>query len=164
MALPNSAGLSRALLFAATLVIAPAVQASAGESVPSQATLIIRVEGLSPQGGMLRLGLYNEAAYPDDSAKPIASADIVANANEVVVTLDELPPGVYAVETFQDINNNGEMDRSWVGLPLEPFGFSRDARPLFAKPKFGAVKFDIGAGMNVQVIHLQNASPLIASK
>ena len=56
------------------------------------------------------------------------------------------------------------MDTSWFGLPLEPFGFSRDAQPRFSKPRFSAVKFDVVAGMNVQTLHLQNSISLIAQK
>jgi uncharacterized protein (DUF2141 family) len=56
------------------------------------------------------------------------------------------------------------MDTSWLGLPLEPFGFSRDAQPHLSKPRFAAVKFDVVPGLNVQTLHMQNSISLIASK
>jgi uncharacterized protein (DUF2141 family) len=56
------------------------------------------------------------------------------------------------------------MDTTWIGIPLEPFGFSRDARPLLSKPGFGKVKFDVTIGMNAQTLHLQNSISLIASR
>ena len=85
-------------------------------------------------GGVIRLGVYDEAHYPDDSSTPIASADIPAIAGETVITLHGISPGVYAVETFQDVNANGKMDTTWIGIPLEPFGFSQDAVPFLSKP------------------------------
>jgi uncharacterized protein (DUF2141 family) len=120
------------------------------------ADLTIRVENVLPAGGVLRLGLYDAALYPDDNSKPIASADVPAIGGETVVTLHGIPPGVYAIQTFQDVNANNKMDTTWVGLPLEPFGFSQDAKPFLSKPSFDEVKFVLAAGENTQVIHLQS--------
>lgn len=121
------------------------------------ADLTIRVENVLPAGGMLRLGLYDAALYPDDDSKPIASADVPAIGGETVVTLHGIAPGVYAIQTFQDVNANNKMDTTWMGLPLEPFGFSQDAKPFLSKPAFDDVKFTLTAGENTQVIHLQNS-------
>jgi uncharacterized protein (DUF2141 family) len=120
------------------------------------ANLTVRVENVLPAGGVLRLGLYDAARYPDDNSKPVASADVPAVPGETVITLHAIPPGVYAIQTFQDVNANDKMDTSWLGLPLEPFGFSQDATPFLSKPAFDEVKFVLVAGENSQVIHLQN--------
>src|SRR5581483_9145287 len=121
------------------------------------ANLTIRVENVLPAGGILRLGLYDAARYPDDDSKPVASADVPAVAGETVIILHGIPPGTYAIQTFQDVNSNDKMDTSWLGLPLEPFGFSQDATPFLSKPSFDDVKFNLAAGENSQVIHLQNS-------
>ncbi len=121
------------------------------------AELTIHVQNVLPSGGTLRLGLYTEALYPNDDSVPVASANIPAMAGETVVILRDVPPGTYAIETFQDVNSNDKMDTSWIGLPLEPFGFSRDARPFLSKPSFDKVQFTVGEGANMQIIHLQNS-------
>ena len=128
------------------------------------ATLVIHVEGLSPKGGTLRLGLYDRASYPDDDSTPMASADVKAEEGGNVITLTNIAPGTYAIQTFQDINSNNKMDTNWFGFPLEPFGFSRDARPGFSKPRFADVKFDLAPGTNTQTVHLQSFISLIAEK
>jgi uncharacterized protein (DUF2141 family) len=104
----------------------------------------------------MRLGLYDRAGYRSDGA-PVASADVPAKDGETVITLKGLVPGTYAIEAYQDVNANDRMDKSWIGLPLEPYGFSRDARPVLSKPGFGQVRFSVVAGANVQVLHLQNS-------
>ena len=124
----------------------------------ASANLTIRVENVLPEGGVLRLGLYDAARYPDDNSKPVASADVPATPGETVIMLHALPPGVYAIQTFQDVNANDKMDTSWLGLPLEPFGFSQDVTPFLSKPSFDEVKFTLAAGENSQVIHLQNTT------
>ena len=123
----------------------------------ASATLTIHVENVLPAGGVLRLGLYDAARYPDDNSKPIASADVPATPGETVITLHGIAPGVYAIQTFQDVNANDKMDTSWLGLPLEPFGFSQDVTPFLSKPSFDEVKFTLAAGENSLVLHLQNS-------
>ena len=54
------------------------------------------------------------------------------------VEFSDVPPGVYAVQVLQDLNGNGKMDFDWAGLPVEPYGFSRDARPLCLQAGFSA--------------------------
>ena len=140
------------------LGLAGALPAAPAWSAGPTASLTIRVENVWPAGGTLRLGIYDAAAYPDDNSKPIASADVPAVAGETVITLHGIPPGVYAVQTFQDVNSNNKMDTTWIGLPLEPFGFSQDAKPFLSKPGFDQVKFTLEAGDNTQTIHLQSMS------
>jgi uncharacterized protein (DUF2141 family) len=108
------------------------------------------------------MGLYSEALYPDNNATPITSADVPAVAGETIVTLQDIPVGTYALEVYQDINSNGKMDSNFLGLPKEPYGFSRDARPLLSKPAFRRVKFEVTAGQNSQLVHLQNTTAAVS--
>jgi uncharacterized protein (DUF2141 family) len=151
-------------LFVSALLAAAAlsVPARGAESTSPGATVVIRVENVAPQG-MVRLGLYSEKLYPDDNADPAASADVPASAGETVVTFQNIPVGTYAVEVYQDLNSNGKMDTDFLGIPREPYGFSRDARPLLSKPDFDRVKFEVTAGQNGQTLHLQNTATRTAA-
>lgn len=126
------------------------------------ATVIVRVENVAPVG-IVRLGLYTQDTYPDDNATPAASADVRAVGGETVITLQNVPTGTYAIEVFQDLNSNGKMDSRFLGIPKEPYGFSRDARPLLSKPDFDRVKFEVAAGQNSQTLHLQNVTAVVAA-
>src|SRR5258706_11946671 len=94
------------------------------------ATLIVRVEGVSPNGGNVRVALYDRDSYAGHEADPRADKVVTAIAPETVVQFDDLPAGTYAIKMFQDVNRNGEFDMNWIGLPKEPIGLSNDARPL----------------------------------
>jgi uncharacterized protein (DUF2141 family) len=142
-----------ALALVAGAVLATPVAAQDGAS--NETTLTVHVENVAPEG-MIRLGLYTEAAYPDNDSTPVASADVRATAGETVVTLRNVPVGIYAIEVYQDLNSNGKMDSGFLGLPKEPYGFSRDARPRLSKPDFDRVKFTVEPGQNSQSLHLQN--------
>ncbi|MEO7053829.1 MAG: DUF2141 domain-containing protein [Rhizomicrobium sp.] len=155
-------GLASVGLLLAWLAVALVQPARADEPTPV-ATLVVHV-GNVQAGGLVRLGLYNQLGYHSEDAKPVASADVPAVEGETVITLRDVPPGTYAIETYQDINSNDKMDLTWLGLPLEPYGFSRDARPVLSKPKFSQVKFTLHVGEQSQVLHLRSGVSVLASK
>jgi uncharacterized protein (DUF2141 family) len=141
----------RALVFLAVLFAAvPAIAA------PPQAlgVLTIKVEKVSARGGDVRVALYTEANYAGDQPA-VVDAVVTARPGETIVVMPAVKPGIYAIKLFQDFNRNGEFDMNWIGLPLEKYGFSNDARPTFSEPPFDATKFDLHAGANTIVIHLQ---------
>ena len=156
-------GILLAWLIAAVALIQPAWAQDNAPVHPPVATLTIHVLNVS-EGGTVRLGLYDQVHYPDDKSKPVASADVKAVAGETVIVLRDIPPGVYAIETYQDINDNDQMDTTWLGLPLEPYGFSRDVHPFLSKPPFSRVKFTLPAGEQAQTLHMQNGVSVVASK
>lgn len=155
-----AAGIALGLMALCSGLAVPAL----AQEPAATATLVIHVQNVSPKGGVLRLGLYDEARYPDDDAPTVAAADVKAEVGETTVTLHNVPVGTYAIEAFQDVNANGKMDTSWIGIPQEPFGFSQDAKPVLSKPGFDKVKFEVVAGANAQTLHLQNSVSLIASR
>ena len=118
------------------------------------ASLTVKIEKVSPRGGNVRVALYNAQNYAGDH-DPVADKVAPAHAGETIVTLENLAPGTYAVKMFQDFNKNGEFDTSWLGLPLEKYGFSNDAHPTFSEPSFDATKFELRPGANTITIHLQ---------
>src|ERR1019366_7418566 len=69
--------------------IAAGNQIATAHAAPAhtQAELTIRIENLSPADGILRLGLYDQARYPDDNSRPVASADVPASGREMQIML-----------------------------------------------------------------------------
>ena len=118
------------------------------------ATLTVKVENVSPRGGNVRVALYNAQNYEGDH-DPVTDKVLPAVTGETIVVLDAVPPGTYAIKMFQDFNKNGEFDTNWLGLPLEKYGFSNDAHPLFSEPPFSKTRFELHPGANTITIHLQ---------
>ena len=55
--------------------------------------------------------------------------------------VDQLDPGTYALVVFEDLNENGLLDRNKLGIPQEPFGFSKAKMGLFGPPSFAKASF-----------------------
>ena len=57
------------------------------------------------------------------------------------VVIKDVPAGTYALSCFHDVNNNGILDKNWMGIPKEPYCFSNNARPRFRAPTWEEAKF-----------------------
>jgi uncharacterized protein (DUF2141 family) len=63
----------------------------------------------------------------------------------------KLVRGEYGIAVFQDKNKNGDLDRNFFSYPLEPFGFSRNFRPLIKAPHWTDVAFQINEPSSIEV-------------
>lgn len=67
-----------------------------------------------------------------------------------------LPAGEYALSIYQDVNDDGKLERNFIGLPKEPAGLSNNLRPRFGPPKYKDASFPVTVGtVTEQKIALQ---------
>jgi uncharacterized protein (DUF2141 family) len=97
--------------------------------------------------GSLYIGVYNtEAGFMKVEEVCFKKIIPVKTTGSVNLDLPELKPGTYAITCFHDLNNNGKLDTNFMGIPIEPYGFSNNARPKFRAPKWAEAKFEVKAG------------------
>ena len=60
-------------------------------------------------------------------------------------TIPDLPPGEYAVVVYRDANDNGRLDKNFIGIPREDLGFSNNYWPE-GPPTFARAAFALGEG------------------
>ena len=101
------------------------------------------VEGLTSDDGRVRIGLFQTKESYLRRDDPYDSAHLAIQNRQCEWVIDQLPYGEYAVMLYHDQNGNGKMDKNWIGLPLEPYGFSNNARPRLGAPSFRRVKFPV---------------------
>ena len=113
--------------------------------------LKVEITNLKSSKGKLLIGIYKPGKKFTDG-EPVASKIIEVNSKGNQVTTFDLEPGRYALALYHDINGNGEMDKNFVGIPKEPYGFSKDFRPKFSAPSFEDCAFDLpAAGKSISV-------------
>lgn len=119
-------------------------------------TLTVTVTGLRGGKGSLFMTVWNdEGRFLGDVSQAAARRKVPVSGPEMTVVVEGLPRGVYAVTAFQDENGNGELDRSFIGLPREPVGASNDARGKMGPPKFKAAAFELNGPSRVVPIRLR---------
>ena len=115
-------------------------------------TLVINLQGVpSSEGTVLIEILGSESAFKGEE-KSVASVMQRAQAGTMSYSVT-LPKGAYGARVMHDMNDNGELDANFVGIPSEPWGFSNNATGNFGPPKWQDVQFSLD-GEVVQDIRL----------
>ena len=123
-------------------------------SKPADAASIV-VVGAKDNGGVIRVAIYDSAEGFNDPASAVLRTTLRINDGEgrTWTSVDTLPES-FAVAVFQDENGNGELDRNRLGIPMERYGFSNDARGLTGPPSFDNAKIDrpkVGQSINISI-------------
>lgn len=141
--------MTRALAAAAAVLAfaAPAVAADAGSV---EATFVT-----SKSGGSVLVALYASQATFGKTDGAFRQAKAAVKDGRATVTFEGLPPGSYAIGAFHDVNSDGKLNTLPIGLPTEPYGFSRDARGAFGPPKWAAAAFRVDAAPVRQTVKLK---------
>lgn len=112
--------------------------------IPEKHQLTLKVEGITQLEGNLGILLFNTAAgYPENNKNALKSYSIKVDSKTMVIELGEFPKGEYAITLMQDKNLNGIMDKSMIGIPKEPFGFSVLKEIPFGAPSFKETSFKL---------------------
>ena len=133
-------------LLVLVVVSAFAVQAEA-------ACVTITVTGVRDSRGVVRVAVCPRVDFLRPHCPYVGHSP--SRAGSVVVTIKNVPPGVYAAQAYQDAADNGVLDRNWLGLPREGMGFSNDAPMRFGPPAFKDAAFTLGTGDLAVSFHLR---------
>ena len=90
--------------------------------------------------GQVRVALFAEENY---LKKSIETKIVKAKAGEMRFTFDPVPSGEYAINILHDANENGVLDKSFIGIPKEGYVFSNNTGK-FGAPDFKEASFKVG--------------------
>ena len=122
---------------------------------PASGTLRFEVAGVERAEGMIWVGLYDSAQHLFVQEKAIVAGYDVYRAGSVTFDLADLPYGRYALAIFHDVNNNGTLDQSWIGIPQEPYAFAGKPGSKWRKPRFEEIDFEFGHDGQVVALTLE---------
>lgn len=95
-------------------------------------TLTINLSGASLNQGKIRIGVFNSPQeFPNGNL--FVGRVIDSDKKDTKIVFD-IPPGSYAVGVFQDKSGNKLLDKNFLGIPKEKYGFS--GRDVFGEPDF----------------------------
>jgi len=123
----------------------------------SACTLRIHVDGLRNSNGVVGSVVFKSPdGWPEDSKKAFrrGPTPIPSGQREATVTWN-LPPGNYAVAAIHDENRNARLDRNFIGIPREGFGFANNPHVGLSAPPFQAAVVHVQCPSTETSIHLQ---------
>ncbi len=126
----------------------------------NEGTLIVHVEGLKSDSGVVRIAMYNSPqAYQNTAqAKELAfiAEALPIKGGQTVWKVEKVPYGTYGIKLFHDVDLSGKLKKSFVGKPTEGIGFSNNPRFQNRAPTFDEVKFVIDKPVTTMAIHMIN--------
>ncbi len=124
------------------------------DSQSSTPRLRIKIRVAEPGKGAIRVALFSTKdqfsrfdARKDEAKQGEAyrKQEFKVEGDSVVVCeFKDVEPGRYVIAAFHDLDSNQKLNASFLGLPSEPYGFSRDARGQLGTPKYedAEIKFE----------------------
>lgn len=115
------------------------------------ANINIEVSGMQNHKGALFIGVFNSTENFPKKEFAYQSVALQINSNIVKYQFENIPDGIYSIAIFHDTNSNGILDKNFLGIPTESYGFSNNARGLFGPPSFNDTKFELLENANIEV-------------
>ena len=104
-------------------------------------TLTVEFEGVKTDEAKLFVALYDSEI--NFLKKTIQGTIVTVNNGNATAVFENLKPGIYAISSFLDKNNNGKLDTNFMHIPKEPTAMSNNAKGSFGPPKFKDAKFNV---------------------
>ena len=112
----------------------------ASMAMPPEETMVVEVNGIKHPGGQIGVRVFRNDSEMFDNPFRVVHAPNVNG--KVIVEIDQLTFGDYAIVAYHDENNNQQLDHNALGFPKESLGYSGDyhfglfsGMPTFAKLK-----------------------------
>jgi uncharacterized protein (DUF2141 family) len=151
--LTRCATLAAALLTAS--LASPRPAALAHQTPAATCTLNVHVDGFRNQKGEAGLSIFNSAdGWPENNDKALQHGPHPFTGTATIITL-QIPPGRYAVAILHDENSNHKMDRNFIGIPKEGFGFSNNPHAFLTPPSFDTAAISVACPTTEITIHLK---------
>lgn len=125
-------------------------------------SLELEVKDREKNTGTIKLALYySESAFSEteknwDDLVPLIESELALEEGVANNTFVDLAGGWYAVRLFLDVNQNGELDRSPRGMPLEPVGFSSNPNLFGGEPRIQDVSFCLDENQQLTIKLIKN--------
>lgn len=114
-------------------------------------TLDVTVSKVRSTKGVLRFCLTADPKNFPGCVDDAHATTRTLPAGTTNVVFEGLPHGDYAVAVIHDENNNKKLD-TFLGIPKEGFGFSRNPAIYFGAPRFAAARFTIDGDSKAEAI------------
>lgn len=131
-------------VYAALLVLA--LLPLGTRAAPTDASVRVEISSLRNTRGDVGCLLFNAPeGYPETHAKAYGELHVAIDTDHAVCEFKGVAPGTYAVIAMHDENQNGKLDKNFLGVPSEGYAASNNVRPLLSAPEFKAASFFVPA-------------------
>jgi len=114
--------------------------------------LDLKLTNLSGKGAYIHLGFYKKGSnFPNEGKHTFQKIITVPEGEFEINASWNLPAGEYAIAVFEDINGDDELKKSFLGMPQEPYGFSKNFVPKFSAPDFEDCAINLSTDQQIAI-------------
>lgn len=131
------------------------VSAEAGACDGRPFSMQLTVQNVKDARGTITVDVHDDD--PEKFLKSggkLARLRVPAVAGETQFCIAVPHAGIYALAVYHDRNANLKLDKTWIGLPSEPFGLSNNPPMRLAVPKLKDSAFAVDGPYTPVAIHL----------
>jgi len=132
--------------------------AARSDKLEAECSLHIHVDGLRNSNGVVGAVIFaSPDGWPENTEKSLHHwpTEIPPGKHEATAIWEKLPPGDYGVAVIHDENRNRKLDRNFIAIPKEGFGFANNPHVGLSAPAFEAAKVHVTCPVTETTIHLQ---------
>ena len=124
--------------------------------LPAQTySLTLTIEGIKEAKGNMRIGMFNDSEDFLETGSEFRVACVSVDSTTLIVVFDSLPEAIYGISLYHDLDTSGEINKNFIGFPVEPWGISNDAWRRLSAPRWQEAAFKMDAHKAI-VIHLRH--------
>lgn len=143
------------IYFSFILFFSFSISIFSSDGAKKSGTLVVKFNGMSSNDGKVVIALCNSDANYKDHKSPYIGKSIAINKNTAIVEFEDLPFGDYAIKAFHDEDANDDLNTNILGIPVEDYGFSNNARGMFGPPSWQDAKFELNDDDKVVEIEIK---------
>tara|TARA_Y100000589_G_scaffold321190_1_gene352183 strand:- start:222 stop:623 length:402 start_codon:yes stop_codon:yes gene_type:complete len=113
--------------------------------------LTVNISGIESIKGSVYIAVFTDRDSFPVFGKQWRGESISVTEKSMSYTFKNILHGTYAIAVFHDENDNGVMDKNALGIPLEPYGFSQNARARFSAPPFKDAQFELKGKKSIHI-------------
>ncbi len=119
-------------------------------------SILVTVNNVKSERGSIAIELYDDV--PEHFLRAYFKLDrilVPAAKGEVKACVPVPKAGRYALGVFHDRNDNVKFDKTWIGLPAEPYGTSNNPRFEMRAPRLDEAIFDVSGPATPMLVTLR---------
>ena len=117
----------------------------------SSSDLTVNISGIESIKGSVYIAVFTDKDSFPVFGKQWRGESFSVTEKSMSYTFKNIPYDTYAIAVFHDENDNGVLDKNALGIPLEPYGFSRNARARFSAPPFEDAQFNLKGKQSIDI-------------
>lgn len=145
----------KVFLYICSLLATVAYQPASSNDTLRTTSLRVEIQNLEKPCGEIEVILFKGKKRFLKKRASFRKQRIEVKDDKTFVVFEDLPFGTYAAVSYHDMNANKKFDRNMMGLPKEPYAFSKPFKKKFRKPYFKEVSFEVSDTQNQILLALQ---------